>query len=541
MVSSSVALSLFGPSSSTTFTGVDASVLTAWASAKAGIGVTDTVSVGSDPNAPTPPWTPGYTPSDGALATAALAGKAFFDPKAALYSGVSMDDDYRQLFAMYQGIKTLASLADLAEATDITASQLAKTQAAFARGLSEMQTYISDATLDGVRVAQGDRVDEATTKLGISKVTSDYVTGMIVRGSLTSTIPGLASDAKFDIVAKSVGGTERRISIDLAQMGSLPRSLGQVVKFINQKLTAAGAATRVEAVNQAPKTQTVKVGSTTVERAYTGLGQWALKIDVNAGETVSFETPATKPAFYVLGSSLNNSALIKLEDTDGAAGQPVWLTRPDATDNPIGPLLGTGYLGAGAPYTSAPASAWEMKSKPMISAGDTNNIEKALKAAGEAVLTLKTEDGRQIAITTGWRSEDLEAWRVRDGETSEQGMLDDLAERLTQLLHEQGISAGVETWTDGEDGGFSIYTGDGVSVSSLAISGRAVNLEAGRAPAGGYEGGLRAGVYARSFETGAVAEAGDLFTGMQTFTFTLPDGPKTITIDGGDDGIDAAT
>lgn len=540
---SSIALPLFGVSSTSTSTGfgLDASLLTAWASAKAGVPSTDTVSIGADPDAPTPPWTPGYTPSDGALATAALAGKAFFDPSAALYAKSSMDDDYRQLFAMYQGIKTLSSLASLAEATDITASQLAKTQAAFSRGLAEMQDYIGEANLDGVRVAQGDRVDAAKTKLGIPKITSDYTTGMIVRGSLTSSIPGLASDATFEIVAKSLGGAERRVLIDLAEMGSLPRSLGQIVKFMNQELAAAGVATRIETVNQAPKTQNVQIGGQTVERAYTGLGQWALKIDVNAGETVSFEAPSTKPAFYAVGSSLNGSSLVKLEDTDGAAGQPMWLTRPDVTQNPIGALLATGFLGAGEPYQSAPAESWETKTRPMVSAGDTNNVEKSLKAAGEAVLKLSLEDGRQITITTGWKSKDLENWRVRAGETLEQGMLDDLAERLTQLLHEQGIAAGVDSWMAGEDGGLSVFTGDSVTVDSLTISGKAVNLEAGRAPAGGFEGGLRAGVYARAFETGVVADVGDLFTENQTFTFTLPGGAKSIVIDGDEDGVDAAT
>ncbi len=540
---SSIALSFFNgtsSSSSTTTTGVDASLLTAWASAKAGIGaeaITD--SIGADPNAPTPPWTPGYTPADAALVSAALSGKAFFDPKAALYADLNMGDDYRQLFAMYQGVSTLEALATAAQSDTLSAAERARLQTTFARGVAEMQGYVSDAQFDNIRVAAGDRVDDATSKLGIPVTSEDYTTGVLVKGNLTSIIPGLPSDAKFDIVATSLGGTQRTVSIDLSQMGSLPRSIGSVVSFINGRLAVAGVATRLEAVNQAPKTQQVKVGDQTVTRAYTGLGQWALKVDVRANEKVAFNAPSTTAAFYALGTTAKGASLVKLEDTDGANGQPDLLTRPDPTIDPIGAFLASGFVGAGEPYQSALASATQTNTKALVADGDTAT-EALLKAAGEATVKVSLADGRTFTITTGWRAGDQEAWRVRSGETAEQGKLDDLAERITQLLHEQGIAAGVDSWTSGNDGGLSFYTADGVTIDSFTLSGRNISLEAGRDPSGGYVGGLRAGIYARRFETDVVASASDLFVGAQTFAFTTDSGAKTITIDGGEDGITGA-
>src|SRR5262245_58754334 len=162
-LSSTALSSMFGTnadSSTTTTFGVDSTVLAAWAAAKAGI-VTDTVSVGADPNAPTPPWTPGYTPSDSTLLASALGGKAFFDPKAMIYSKISMGDDYRQLFALYQGLETMSALAGYAGDGKLNSAQLQKTQATFARGLTELQSYLANAKFSGVNVALGDRVDSA--------------------------------------------------------------------------------------------------------------------------------------------------------------------------------------------------------------------------------------------------------------------------------------------------------------------------------------------------------------------------------------------
>jgi hypothetical protein len=200
--------------------------------------------------------------------------------------------------------------------------------------------------------------------------------------------------------------------------------------------------------------------------------------------------------------------------------------------------VATGWYGPGAPYGAAPSNAGEQRTGALMSAG-ANTFENALRAAGEAVLKVETADGRTISVTTGWRSDDLEAWRMRDGESEDRAILDDLAERLTQLLHEQGVAAGVEVWEDGDNLGFSVFTGDGVRAGSLSIGGKLASFETIEQP--GMVGGLRDGVFARRFEAGAVAGASDLFESEQSFVFTTAAGVQTISIDGGEAGIDAAT
>ncbi|MEZ5961365.1 MAG: hypothetical protein R3C30_13215 [Hyphomonadaceae bacterium] len=531
-----VASALLGGTGSTT-SGVSSDLLTSWAMARAGIGV-DTSAVTQDPNAPLAPvWTPGVSPSAAALVQRALTNKSFFDTNAKLYSDLGASGDYKRLFALYSGLTTLQALAGRADDTTLSKTELGQNQAQFARGLTELEAFFAQQKFDDIRLAQGDRVDAAQTTLGLPTKSEDYITPVIHRGGLYNKVSGLASDAKFNIVATSAGGTVRNVAIDLSEMGSVPRTLGNVVSFVNNKLSAAGASSRLEAVDQTPKTVNTVIAGQVRTSKYTGPKQYALKVDVRAGERVAFTPVNANPAFYAVATTSSGARLVKLEDVGGAAGQPLLLNRPDATADPIGAMIGGGWFGAGAPYVTAPTGATEQRTNILMSDGP-NGIEDAIRAAGEAVLSLSLPDGRSLTVTTAWRSEDLEAWRIRDGESEDRGILDDLAERLTQLLHEQGIAAGVDVWEDDGDLGFSIYTGDGVRASSLSIGGKFTTLETVEAP--GMVGGLRDGVFARRFEVAGIMPEDDLFTGKQTFTFTTGTAAQSITIDGGADGITAA-
>lgn len=518
-------------------TGVSSSLLTQWASARAGIISTDLQAAAQDPNAPLAPvWTPGISPSAEALVQRAFSNKSFFDTNAKLYSDLGASGDYKKLFALYSGLTTLQALAGRAEDTSLSKTVLSQTQAQFTRGLTELEAFFAQQQFDDIRLSQGDRVDAAQTTLAMASKSEDYTTPVIHRGGLYDKVSGLAIDAKFNIVATSLGGTVRNVAIDLSEMGSIPRTLSNVVSYVNGKLSAAGAASRLEAVDQTPKTVNTVVAGRVIATKYTGAKQYALKVDVNASEKVSFQPVDADPAFYAVGTTASGARLIKLGDVGGAAGQLALLDRPAATADPIGALIGAGWIGAGAPYTTPPAGATEQRTNVMMSSG-TNAFEDALRAAGEAVLKLELPDGRSLSVTTAWRSDDIEAWRVRAGESEDRGMIDDLAERLTQLLHELGVAAGVEVWEDNGNLGLSIYGGDGVRASSLSIGGKFASLDTVETP--GMVGGLQDGVFARRFEVAGIVPEDGVFTGTQTFTFTTGTTAQAITIDGGDDGITA--
>jgi hypothetical protein len=534
-VTSATALRLLGVSAPT---GVDAELLLSAARAKAGVGL-GTASIGADPDAPIAPvWTPGVSPSSAALVQRAFSNKAFFDVNAKLYSDLGATGDYKRLFALYSGLTTLQALAGRAEDDKLSASERTQTLSQFSRGLSELEAFFSQQQFEDIRLAQGDRVDAAQTTLAMPVRTEDYATGYIHRGGLFDRVAGLDPNAQFTITATSSAGTIRTVAIDLGDMGSIPRTLGNVIGHVNAKLSAAGAASRLEAVDVTPKENTIIVGGNPVKTRYTGPKQYGIKVDVRAGESVAFQPGSSEPAFYALGATNGGARLIKLTDVGGEGGQPTWFTRPGATADPMGAYVSAGWYGPGAPYGAAPPDAWEKRSGVLMSAG-ANAFEDALRAAGEAVLKLETADGRVFTVSAGWRGGDQEVWRQRSGEDGDRAVLDDLAERLTQLMHEQGLAGGVDVWEDSGSFGLSLFTSDGLKASSFAISGKSVLLDS-IAPSG-MVGGLRDGVFARRFEAAAVAGASDLFEGEQTFVITTGSTNHTITIDGGEGGIDAAT
>lgn len=534
-INPNIASALLGAGSSAG-KGIDASILTAWAQARAGVGA---AGAPNDPNAPLAPvWTPGVSPAADVLIERALARKAFFDTGAKLYADLGATGDYRRLFALYSGLTTLHALAGRVESDALAKPQRAETIAAFSRGMTELEAFLEREQFEDVRLAQGDRVDAAQSTVAIPAPDDDYVTDVIHKGGIAATFSGIARDAEFEIQAISAGGATQTIAISLADLGGLSRSLANIVNHANGKLAAAGVASRLEIVDRTPKTTTMVVGGRAIESRYLGPRQYALKVDVRAGERIAFEPTDAAPAFYALGDAATGARLIKLSDIDGAPGEPVRRIRPAATQDPIGAHVATGWLGPGAPYASAPAGAYEQRTGALVSPADGAS-EAALRAAGEAVLKLHFANGRSMTLSTAWRSDDLEAWRTRPGESSDRALLDDLAERLTQLLHEQGVAAGVDVWESGGELGLSVLTGDFVSASNLTLGGRAIALQS--VDPAGMIGGLRGGVFARRFEAGAIGPAGMLFSGAQSFVFTLAGASHTLTIDGGSDGVDAAT
>jgi hypothetical protein len=535
-LNSAMISALFGGGQSAS--GVSAELLSSWAAARAGVGA-DTTALTRDPKAPVAEvWTPGVSLSDQALAARALSGKAFFDPAAKLYTDLGASGDYRRLFALYTGVSTLKALAGRAVQSDLSGVERDQIGKQFSRGLAEMQAFFAKQSFDDIRVAQGDRVDAVQSTLALKRSSEDYVSGVMHRGGLYNTVAGLDPEAAFTITVTSAAGTVANVAIDLSQMGSIPRTLGAVISHINGKLAAAGAATRFEASDQTPKTTKLQFGAQVIETKYSGPKQYALKIDVRAGETIALAAAATAPAFYALGATPKGQRLIKLADVGESVGEPQWLARPAATIDPSGAHVTSGWYGAGAPYLSAPTNAVESRSPALADATGFNTFETALRAAGEATLRLDLGDGRQVAVTAGWRAEDLEAWRVRAGEGGDRAILDDLAERLTQLLHEQGVAAGVDVWENGGACGLSVFTGGLASASKLTIAGKSAALDLVETSA--MSGGLNDAAFARRFEAAGVAAAGASFVGAQTFMFARGGETQTIVIDGGTGGIDAA-
>ncbi len=287
---------------------ITASLLTSYYDAKYNIGTsttsTETAAQIAD-TPPTPPWQSTSTaPKQSALVSSVLGGASFFNPSATQLTspGGGEGSDYKNLFALYQGITALQGLATNAGATGVTATQLASYQAAFTKGMSQLSTYLGQTSFTGLDVSEGTLTASDQTKEGAPVETDTYTTGTVYSGSASDPVPAFQGAVSFAMNLTSLSGAAKTVNFNLGDMGSTPRTMGNVVNYLNSQLSAAGAVTRFQDVDTpaAPVTTTVNGQTVTLS---TPPDNYALKIVGTDTENVTFTAPSTSPAVYVTAAS----------------------------------------------------------------------------------------------------------------------------------------------------------------------------------------------------------------------------------------------
>jgi hypothetical protein len=284
---------------------IDSSTLLGYFNARAGItpapsGTTGTLTAAGSKikPVPTPPWdVSSGAPRSNDLVKRVLAGKSFFDTNAAQLDVKGASDDYKKLFALYQGLNALSGLAEQAAAKGVGPTQLTSLQRAFSAGLTQASTYLDKLTLDQVRITQGRQMILDQTVAGIPKTDPTYLTQVIYQGAQDGLPEALQGDVKFDISIKRVN-TTFDIAVDLSEMGATARTLPNVVNYINGKLEAAGVFTRIAVDHQVGQPRTVTVGKSTITLP-AGADQWRLKIKGDDSEALTLSAPSTAGAVYL--------------------------------------------------------------------------------------------------------------------------------------------------------------------------------------------------------------------------------------------------
>lgn len=265
----------------------------------AAVGGTTTNVASSVKKAPTPPWsTLSAAPKADEMLKSVMMGRKFIDEYQTQLDVKGASEDYRQLFAIHQGLSTLEALAKKADEKDTTAAELKRIQAAFTRGMSEVSGYIDDTNFDKLRLTYGDVADKAKTTVGVPKTVPKYMTSPLHQGTATDAVDAFQGDMKFSVKIRLPNKVETTIDFDLAEMGSTTRSMNEVVKYINAKLSSAGFSTRFAVEKIAGAEKTTEVNGRTIK-----LGaepdRFALKIQGDTTEILTFSAPATSPAVYI--------------------------------------------------------------------------------------------------------------------------------------------------------------------------------------------------------------------------------------------------
>lgn len=291
------------------------------------------LSTASKKVAPTAPWNQGTAAADvSAAVKGVLLGKKFVNENGAKLDLPGASGDYRKLFALYSGLSSLMGVAEQSNGKLVSDTDRARIERAFTRGLAEINDYIADLDLDQARVIQGAASTSAKTKLGVPRNKTEYVTPPLVTGSSANEVAAFTGNVQFTMSIKRSGATVN-VPIDLAGMGGQTRSLANVIDYMNTQLQAAGVDVRVSSQRIAGGPKTTKINGKDVTIG-TNPDQFALKFNVNNGETVSFSAPATAGSVYVAQDVGNPDPDGKASTKDGTTGSQFLKFQTDTASVP---------------------------------------------------------------------------------------------------------------------------------------------------------------------------------------------------------------
>jgi hypothetical protein len=353
---------------------IDSSLLLSYYDLKAGVPQSQTStgsgSVSTSPPTQTTPWakTPTATQTS-LLVQSALDGGQLFNPSAVSLSVPATTANYgntKQLFALYQGLTALQDIATQASGT--SGFQLTQLQSAFANGMQQLQTYLNGSPFAGFRVAQGSVATSEQSSAGVPTETDAYTTNVLVSGDPTTPVPAFEGNVQFSMTVTLPSGNQTVVNFNLADMGSTPRSLANVINYLNGQLTAAGVFTQfADVLTQGTSTTTTVDGQTYTSPP--GPNTYALQIVGNPIEQISLSAPTTSPAVYITqqaGASASNTltgepaATTGNTTTSGPTQQLLKLTTdPSATDAQVfSDTLGKAVQNAVATVTAPDGSVY---------------------------------------------------------------------------------------------------------------------------------------------------------------------------------------
>jgi hypothetical protein len=380
--------------------------------------------------APTAPWNQAQ-PTQSQLVKSALGGAQFFNPAAARLDLPGASADYRNLFALYSGLNTLYAVAGAAKAPNVSPLQLSQLSATFANGMAQLQTYLGQTSFSKLKLTSGVVQASETSSVSTPAQATSYVTAPLnTTGDSNAVVPAFEGNVAFTVTAQIGGGAPKTIQINLADMGATPRTMGNVVAYMNSQLSAAGVFARFASVPIAAAPDTINVGGKTVTVS-SGEESWALKLTTNPAETITLSAPTTGAAVYV-GQIVGNqtvttsagkpvapdadSQLLKFNASgDGVTGpdKPAYAASDQLSTTDLGPGVasvratavspdGSVYVLANVTATpggAAPAGGQDVALQKYDSAGRllfSNDLGSAASATGLSLAV--SADGSQVAV-----------------------------------------------------------------------------------------------------------------------------------------------
>ncbi|ALL13574.1 hypothetical protein [Caulobacter henricii] len=251
---------------------------------------------------PTAPWV-GGSAEPSTLVKAALNGRKFVDEEGNATSLKGASGDYKKLFATYQALNTLSAIAARASEKGVSDGEIKRLQTALTKGLSEVTSYTQNLSLDQGRLTPGSVMTTARSTVGVPKNVFGYITDTIYSGQSDDPVPKFQGNVSFDLAVRKFGVTTN-LTMDLAEMGATPRTMSNVVSFMNGKLKAGGFETSFAVERKVGETRTVQVNGQPVTLPATG-DDFALRVRGDSSEQLTFTATAATPAVYITTAAGN--------------------------------------------------------------------------------------------------------------------------------------------------------------------------------------------------------------------------------------------
>ena len=369
---------------------------------------TSTSSAATTLYAPTAPWNETSQPTQSQLVKQAMSGDSLFNPSAAQLDLPNASADYKKLFALYSGLNTLYSIATEASGANVSSLQLSQLQTAFNSGMTQLDKYLGNTTYQNLKLTGGSIQSTQTTSVSTPSQPTSYTTAALnTTGNSSAAVPAFEGNVSFDVNAQVGGNPETTVAINLADMGSTPRTIGNVVSYMNSQLSAAGVFSTFSADPIAPVPDTYTVGNQTVTVS-AGNQSWALQLNTDPSETITLSAPQTGAAVYigqVVGNQTSTtnsngqtvaadaqSQLLKLNASgDGVVGPS---QGPDATSD----TLSNTSLGSGV--NSIQATALAPDGSLYVLADVNTTTDGTTPAGGQDVALQQYDSAGQLVFST---------------------------------------------------------------------------------------------------------------------------------------------
>ncbi len=455
---------------------------------------------------PTPPWSTSVEPpKPDALVRAALGGRKFINEDAAQLDVKNASADYRKLFALYQGLDTLNALVNRARTKGVSQLELTQLNKRFSAGLAEIGSWLSAADFDAIRLVQGTSKMTSKTTAAVPRDSARSLTGPIHEGSIDSPVAAFQGDVRFSITIRVPVGIDdsqtTAVPIDLADMGSTPRTLDNVLSHINGKLEAAGFQTRIGREQIKAEAKTLQVNGKTVTLP-AGPDRWALAIRGTSTETVGFGAADVSDAVYVVQTAGADGAaqLLKFQSDGGAA--------PDPTGGGVGEThwvegrLAQNALPAGVEAVRASAVAPD-GSLWLVADVTAGSDTQPIKGVRDVALMKFDTAGRLVATRTLGAASTASGYAIAVNAEGQVAVAGSVTGALNTSTSDAGKAGEV---ADVADSFVTVFDRDGQELWTQRRGARAA--DEATSVSFGADGTVYIGGRARSAVTGAVASGG---------------------------------